>query len=226
MEINSKNTFYSIFLIILLSDIADSAEFTFDLADNDEQCFYEVVPNNIPCKLEFQVVSGGQLDVDVTVEAPNQNLIYKELRKEYDTFMFNTTEAGEFAICFSNQFSTFTHKSIFMSFVADEKNQLFEGSNHDIHDTVMTFMETTAEEIHDTLNDVINGQMHYRLQESHGRRFAEELNERVLGWSLMQTFVIVAISVSQVLILRNFFNEPRSVKPLIHTREPRFGYVH
>lgn len=47
-----------------------------------------------------------------------------------------------------------------MSFVAGDENPLFKGSQHD---TVMTFMESTAEEIHDTLNDVINGQTHYRL---------------------------------------------------------------
>lgn len=62
-------------------------------------------------------------------------------------------------------------------------------------------------------------------QEAHGRLYAEDLNERVLWWSLMQTFVIFAISVSQVLILRNFFSEPKLDKPLIRPRQPRFGNV-
>lgn len=48
-----------------------------------------------------------------------------------------------------------------MSFVASDKNPLFKGSEE--HDTVLTFMESTADEIHDTLNDIINGQTHYRL---------------------------------------------------------------
>lgn len=47
-----------------------------------------------------------------------------------------------------------------MSFVADDGNPLFKDSQHD---TAMTFMEATADEIHDTLNDIINGQTHYRL---------------------------------------------------------------
>lgn len=48
-----------------------------------------------------------------------------------------------------------------MSFEAGEENQLFKGVQE--HSTVMTFMEATSDEIHDTLNDVINGQTHYRL---------------------------------------------------------------
>lgn len=142
-----------------------------------------------------------------------------------------------------------------MSFLAGEKNPLYKTIQE--HDSVMTLMESTAEEIHDTFEDIVNAQTHYRLvsffisafqlyslflmhnyffsdinnairflfsqQEAHGRIFAEELNERVLWWSLMQTFVIFAISVSQVLILRNFFSEPRLDKPLIQPRQPRYG---
>lgn len=47
-----------------------------------------------------------------------------------------------------------------MSFVAGDENPLFKGSEHI---TAMTFMESTAEGIHDSLEDVINAQTHYRL---------------------------------------------------------------
>lgn len=52
-------------------------------------------------------------------------------------------------------------------------------------------------------------------QEASGRHFAKDLNERVMWWSMMQTFVILAIGVSQVLILRNFFNDPKPEKRTI-----------
>lgn len=48
-----------------------------------------------------------------------------------------------------------------MSFVAGDENPLFKGAND--HITAMTFMESTANGIHDSLEDVINAQMHYRL---------------------------------------------------------------
>lgn len=48
-------------------------------------------------------------------------------------------------------------------------------------------------------------QIDYRLQESNGRKRAEGLNKRVLWWSMAQTLAIVAISMGQVFVLKNFF---------------------
>lgn len=51
-------------------------------------------------------------------------------------------------------------------------------------------------------------------QETQSRKRAEELNERVLWWSIAEAFAIFLISIAQTLILRNFFtdrtpNQPR-----------------
>lgn len=55
IPMNTKHIFNLVFSITLLSHLTFCAEFTFDLPDNEEQCFYEVIQKNIPCKLEFQV---------------------------------------------------------------------------------------------------------------------------------------------------------------------------
>lgn len=44
-------------------------------------------------------------------------------------------------------------------------------------------------------------------REAQGRKRAEELNERVLWWSIAEAFAIFAISITQVLVLRNFFTD-------------------
>lgn len=44
-------------------------------------------------------------------------------------------------------------------------------------------------------------------REAQGRKRAEDLNERVLWWSIAETFAILAISVTQILVLRNFFTD-------------------
>lgn len=41
-------------------------------------------------KILLQVVKGGNLDVDVIVEDPDQIAIYKRNHEEYDTFRFET----------------------------------------------------------------------------------------------------------------------------------------
>lgn len=44
-------------------------------------------------------------------------------------------------------------------------------------------------------------------REAQGRKRAEELNERVLWWSIAEAFAILAISITQVLVMRNFFTD-------------------
>ena len=68
-------------------------------------------------------------------------------------------------------------------------------------------MESSAQEIHKNLNSILDYQTHHRLREAQGRKRAEDLNERVLWWSVQETIAIIVISVGQVLILKNFFTE-------------------
>jgi len=77
------------------------------------------------------------------------------------------------------------------------------------HITAMTQLETSAQTIHENLNNVIDYQTHHRLRETQGRKRAEDLNERVQLWSILETLTVVVISVGQVLVLRNFFSEKR-----------------
>ena len=70
-------------------------------------------------------------------------------------------------------------------------------------------MESSINEVHENLKKVIDDQTHHRLQEAQGRKRAEDLNERVLWWSLLETIVIVGIAIGQVVILRNFFSEKK-----------------
>lgn len=49
-------------------------------------------------KKYFQVVSGGNLDVDVIVEGPNRELIYRKKHEEYDTTQFKTNVSNCFSI--------------------------------------------------------------------------------------------------------------------------------
>lgn len=68
-------------------------------------------------------------------------------------------------------------------------------------------METSAQEIHKALNTILDSQTHHRLREAQGRKRAEDLNERVLWWSVLETLAVIVIGIGQVFILKNFFTE-------------------
>lgn len=90
--------------------------------------------------------------------------------------------------------------------LADEGNPL-PGVNE--HQTVLTQMELTAQEIHKSLNAILDFQTHHRLREAQGRKRGEDLNERVLWFSIVETSAILVIAISSVVVLRSLFTEKR-----------------
>uniref|UniRef100_A0A182MK29 GOLD domain-containing protein n=1 Tax=Anopheles culicifacies TaxID=139723 RepID=A0A182MK29_9DIPT len=179
---------------------------TFELPDNAKECFHEEIMKNQTVTLEFQVVSGGRYDVDVTLESPTGEVIYKQIKTQFDSYQFIAAATGVYAVCFSNEFSTFSHKIIYIDLQVGEEQPL---PGMEDHTTVLTLMETSAQDIHKGLNAMLDYQTHHRLREAQGRKRAEDLNERVLWWAVIETACILFIAIGQVFLLRNFFSEKK-----------------
>jgi len=183
-----------------------SVELTFELPDNAKQCFHEDIKQGVKSTVEFQVVTGGHYDVDMTLQGPRQEVLYQGVKKQFDTFTWTPTATGTYTVCFSNEFSTFSHKLVYFDFQVGEEPAL-PGTQE--HMTAMTKMEQSSVNIHESLNTVIDAQTHYRLNEAKGRKRAEDLNNRVLWWSLVETFVVFLIGIGQVMVLKNFFTDKK-----------------
>ena len=84
-------------------------------------------------------MTGGHYDVDALIMDPNKNVIYKEVKKQYDSHTWKASTTGEYRVCFSNEFSTFSHKLVYMDFqVGDEEPLPGVGE----HSTAMTQVKT------------------------------------------------------------------------------------
>jgi len=190
----------------LLFRISESVELTFELPDSAKECFYEVIEKDTESTLEFQVVTGGHYDVDVELRDPMKNVLYKEVKKQYDSFQWKAERTGEYVACFSNEFSTFSHKLVYIDFQVGDEQPLpgLEGQTEPL-----TQMETSAREVHDNLNSVIDFQTHHRLRETQGRKRGEDLNERVMIWSAFVTVAIMLVALGQVFVLKSFFSDKK-----------------
>lgn len=85
--------------------------------------------------LALQVVTGGQYDVDVAIEGPSGEILYQQYKSQFDSHTFTPQVSGVYAVCFSNEFSTYSHKVVYMDFQVGEEKQL---PVIDEHITVMT----------------------------------------------------------------------------------------
>jgi len=196
--------FVLILAVLNVSSIySNSVQLTFELPDNEVQCFYEHVNKGVNTVVEFQVVTGGNYDVDMIMKSPRGKILYQDQKKQYDSFKHVAEVEGIYEVCFSNEFSTFTHKVVFIDWQVGDESPLVAPASPD---KALTFMESSAQSIHDKLNQVIDDQTHYRLREAQGRAHAEDLNERVQMWSIVQLCVIFVIGFLQVTLIRSFFS--------------------
>jgi len=181
-------------------------ELTFELPDNDKQCFFEELENGVKFDIDFQVIAGGNYDVDCFVTDPMNNVLYQERKKQYDSFSHTTAMKGVYKVCFSNEFSTFSHKIVYLDFRAGDEKPLLPDMNRD---TALTQMESECLSIHEILKVVSDSQTWYRLREAHDRIRAEDLHERVTYWSIGETIILFAVSIGQVLMLKSFFSDKK-----------------
>ncbi|KAM4602455.1 transmembrane emp24 domain-containing protein 3 [Polymixia lowei] len=190
--------------LILHAILVCGTELTFELPDNDKQCFHEELEIGVKFDIDFQVIAGGNYDVDCFVTDPLNNVLYQERKKQYDSFSHTTTMKGVYKVCFSNEFSTFSHKTVYLDFRAGEERPLLPDMNRA---SALTQMESACLSIHEILKVVSDSQTWYRLREAHDRIRAEDLHERVAYWSIGEAILLFAVSIGQVLMLRSFFSE-------------------
>uniref|UniRef100_A0A8C5PKJ2 Transmembrane emp24 domain-containing protein 7 n=1 Tax=Leptobrachium leishanense TaxID=445787 RepID=A0A8C5PKJ2_9ANUR len=188
-------------LLLLCIGFAKSSEITFELPDNAKQCFYEDITKGTKCTLEFQVITGGHYDVDCRLEDPDGIVLYKEMKKQYDSFTFTASRDGAYKFCFSNEFSTFTHKTVYFDFQVGEDPPLFPNENRA---TALTQMESACVSIHEALKSVIDYQTHFRLREAQGRSRAEDLNTRVAYWSIGEAIILLVTAQNKTRIIISY----------------------
>lgn len=155
----------------------------------------------------LQVVTGGNYDVDIKISGPGERVIYTQNRKQYDSVDFDAHETGEYIFCFSNEFSSFSHKIIYFDFIVGEEAPLTDEIG--AHQTALTMLESSTVRIHEALRLVEDYQTHHRMREATGRNTAEFLSERVQYWSLGESILFVLIGLLQVFVLRRFFTEKK-----------------
>lgn len=91
------------------------------------------------------MVTGGQYDVDMTLTGPRDEVLYQGVKKQFDTFTWTPSHTGVYTICFSNEFSTFSHKLVYFDFTVGDEPPLPGTSDHH---TALTKVSTYGGQSH------------------------------------------------------------------------------
>lgn len=202
---NSYITFLALTYVVLCGVHASGTASTFELPDRRRFCLNEQFEGPKDYVLQYRVIRGGQHDVDVHVKSPNGKILHKNLQAKEGIFEFETSR-GEYSFCFSNEFSTWTHKIIYFDLRPRDLDSL-AGEAGVAKPFAKTSSENSCDEVHEKLSSVVLHQRDYRLKESISRHLAEALRTHVTWFSIAHTVAILITGLGQSLILKRFFTE-------------------
>ncbi|CAK9290170.1 unnamed protein product [Gordionus sp. m RMFG-2023] len=118
-------TLLSLFISCLQLYLINAYEFTFELPDNKKNCYFRLIDKGTESKFEFQVISGGNYDVDLTINGPGERgkelVLFSLRQKQFESFKWISNISGEYSACFNNEFSSFSHKIIYFDWVSGEE---------------------------------------------------------------------------------------------------------
>eukprot|EP00127_Corallochytrium_limacisporum_P003636 Clim_evm24s151 gene=Clim_evmTU24s151 len=194
---------------------------TFNLMKSDMTCFHEEVEKLAVLDVEFQVVSGGELDINFLVYDPAGKLIEEYENVNDGEFDYTATAEGEYLYCFSNIKRSSADKWVFfdagVNRAADyQKWSKVEGAIKDTQeDQKQKKVIESIDKIKVSLREAIHTQSYLQKREVRHRKTAENTNGRVQFWSALHTIIMVSVAVGQVFFIRRFFSnqqQPKSVK--------------
>ena len=188
--------------------------YTFEVEDNQEFCLYNNFNNSVEYLVEFGVLRGGNYDINFFLEVVQSGKkLYSEVgKKQKNSFTFTSSINVDYKFCFDNQFSTVTHKVAFLGIrPANERrganlNEEALAEGQEPKPYVMSKHEFILNMIHFFMNNVSDIQTYYRHEEQIDRSFAESLKERVDIISAFSMLAIFCTSLTQVYVVRQFFN--------------------
>nr|XP_009859742.1 transmembrane emp24 domain-containing protein 1-like isoform X2 [Ciona intestinalis] len=191
------------------------------VAAGKKECFYQSVKSGQSIDVEYQVIDGGELDIDFRISAPSAIAVVTEFRKNDGIHTIDPTEQGDYEVCFDNTFSRITSKTIFFEIIIDNNEggmdeddeawKKFVASDETYGDKLAT-LEQSLDSIKSNNAKITQYQVMLRAFEAKDRNVVERNFMRINFWSLTNIVVMLSVFALQVFMVRNMFNDKQKVR--------------
>lgn len=189
------------------------------------ECLFQNLDRNLNIEADYQVISGGDLDVSFWVSSPTNRIIYTELRKQGGQINFRTDEVGEYRFCFDNSFSRFAYKQVFFFFTTNDQfidpqfpaasssqmpAQLDKDQLGELDEKLENFKSTFTKVVQN-LERAQRIQNLFKAYEIIDRNLMENNYERVNFWSTVNICLMIGVGVIQVVMIRSLFEDKSKI---------------
>ncbi|XP_059204584.1 transmembrane emp24 domain-containing protein 1a [Centropristis striata] len=194
-------------------------QFTFLLSAGSTECFYQTAERNDSMEVEYQVIAGSGLDVGFALLSPSGYRLVSDFRRSDAIHMVDSTEAGDYRLCFDNSFSTLSEKMVFFEVIINSQSSAGGGRDEwaDVA-TTDSLVEYKLEDFRATMDSVYENLERsrqvltvLRAVETRDRYLLEDNLWRVSFWSCLNLLVMLAVAATQIYTLRSLFDNPKRV---------------
>ncbi|KAG1120145.1 hypothetical protein G6F42_012813 [Rhizopus arrhizus] len=200
----------SLFFTLLLGPQgSDATALTYNLAANENACFY--IWADKPGKklgFYFAVQQGGSFDIDYDVKGPNGVSILNGEHERQGDFVFTANAYGEYSFCFSNDMSTFAEKLVdFEITVENEVRPNFQkDASGKEQPATLSEMEESLFRLSGSLTNIARTQKYFRTRENRNSATVISTESRIFWFAFMESLAIISMACLQVFVVKNFFN--------------------
>jgi len=153
--------------------------------------------------VSYAVQSGGYLDVDLKVWGPDLKIVYELDRTKEGNFQFKALQAGSHKLCFINTMSLVSGKTISFNTYTGHSLLSLDAAKAE-H---LTPLEQAVISTSENLNNIHDTQVYLKFRDSRHSETVMSTNSRVVWWSLLELLGLVAISVFNIVFLRQLFEK-------------------
>ncbi|XP_013420365.1 transmembrane emp24 domain-containing protein 1 [Lingula anatina] len=212
-------------LILVTACYCHEHDFTIDIEPAKRECFFQKIANGRTLEVEFQVIDGGDIDIDFAIEAPSGRVLITDRRRSDAVHKVTTEETGDYQICFDNSFSRFSRKLVFFEIVYDddEVNEIENAwenlkESPELADIKLEDFKSVMDSVKANMDKIISYQNIFRVLEARDRSTQEHNFERVNFYAPLQLVVMAVVGLTQVLLIRSLFDEKSKFNKIFKTK--------
>ncbi|CAI8494955.1 unnamed protein product [Hanseniaspora opuntiae] len=188
-----------------LANTASYSPVVISLPSFTKECmYYDLYNDDDALVVSYQVLTGGNFEIDFEITSPDGNSIISEKQKKYSDFVLKSFGAGQYAFCFSNSYGT-SLKKIEITIEPDKSMEsLNENTDEKPEDVVANH---AIEEIDRNLSKITKLMNYLRAREWRNQSTVESTSSRVVWFSIVIMLLTFVISFLQTLYVQYFFKE-------------------
>ncbi|WVF68490.1 hypothetical protein IAT40_003257 [Kwoniella sp. CBS 6097] len=176
------------------------------LGANERSCYYADVDGvGEKVGFYFAVQSGGNFEIDYIVMDPDDRVILEGVAEKQGDYIFTANKVGEYSFCFENEAYTADKLLDFDIMVESEPRRILSAQQQPLKEHTSSLEESTYK-ISGLLSSITRTQKYFHTR--HHRNFSTVLStqSRIFWFTVLECFIIVAMSLLQIWILKTFFS--------------------